>query len=405
MDFDIVICGAGLMGLTLANALRDAPFSIAVVDTRNAYEAVIDAPVQVSGNQLQSGYLPRVSALNIATIELLQRLDVWPEVNRFCQFGKMSVRDARGTASIEFNAGDIQQDFLGCIVENQQVLYALAQKLEAAATVSVLWNQQVTGLTEITALSHKTTETGYQLSLADGRRINCQLLVGADGGSSQIRALSNMQSMQWSYAQEAFVTTIQTEFPHDQVARQWFTDRGALAFLPLADKHLCSIVWSVADPSDLKVQPASKLCHQLGLASEFELGRVLAVDQRFSFPLRQQHSFRYIKSNLALIGDAAHTIHPLAGQGANLGFADARALANELMQAKFETGLGGYKLLRRYERARRADNLLLMSAMEILKRLYDTNNPGIGWLRNTGMAFVNEQQVLKSMLTRLASGH
>jgi len=387
-DYDVVICGAGLVGLTLANAIGKTGLRIAIVDAQPPPEQSAIVSPALTGQDLRSGYGPRVSALNMKTVKFLTRLGVWTEVQRCSSFEKMLVRDSRGSAYVEFTAAEIGESQLGYIVENRTVLCGLTAGLEAMPRVSTFW------CTKLEALSE--TEAGYQLTLNGGQVFNTRLLVGADGGNSRIRQLCKIRTFGWSYDQEALVTTVQTEKPHGNVARQWFTAEGPLAFLPLADPDLSSIVWSVEDASVLKALTTAELCPLLSDASEMALGKVIGADMRFSFPLSQQHSLRYVKPNMALIGDAAHTIHPLAGQGANLGFADVEALAVELAQSQLEgRGIGDIELLKRYERARQPHNLLMTAVMEGFKRLYSTGDPATNWLRNTGMKFVNRSGLLK----------
>jgi 2-octaprenylphenol hydroxylase len=409
-DFDVVICGGGLVGLTLANALGNSNLAVALIDgqSRPVLSSLPllgqDLGLVEDQYKLQSGFAPRVSAINVASKNILENLDVWQSVDRVCAFSHMSVRDTNGSAHIEFSAEDINLDSLGFIVENRQMLVSLADKLADYKNICCYWDTSVEDIQECATEEAEGGLRAYLLHAAD-EEIACDLLVGADGGNSRVRELANMKTLRWSYDQEALVTTIQTELPHGGVARQWFTEEGPLAFLPLADPHYSSIVWSLNDVNQHKKASNESFCASLSAASEGELGRVLGTDERFSFPLAQQHAFRYVKNNLALIGDAAHTIHPLAGQGANLGFADANALAIELKQAKFsESGIGDLRLLRRYEKRRQAHNILMTSVMEALKRLYMSSDPGINWLRNSVMKVANNNDILKSMMTRLASG-
>jgi 2-octaprenylphenol hydroxylase len=412
-DFDVIICGGGLVGLTLANALGSSNLSVALIDGQDC-PLLPDPDFQDVENthlnqyQLQSGYDPRVSAINVASKNILENLGVWQNVNRICAFDQMSVRDASGSAQIKFFASDIKLESLGYIVENRQILAALANNLSAFTNITCFWNTRVKDIEENPAENRsEASEENPRAYLlhAEDKEMACDLLVGADGGNSRVRELADIKTLRWRYDQEALVTTIQTELPHGKVARQWFTQEGPLAFLPLADPHYCSIVWSLNDVSQHKNATPKDFCASLNEASENELGKIVGIDERFSFPLAQQHAFRYVKNNLALIGDAAHTIHPLAGQGANLGFADASALASELKQAKFsESGVGDLDLLRRYEKSRQAHNLLMTSVMEALKRLYTSGDPGVNWLRNTVMKVANDKAVLKTMMTRLASG-
>jgi 2-octaprenylphenol hydroxylase len=248
-------------------------------------------------------------------------------------------------------------------------------------------------------------ESGYEVHFVDGSKAKCTLLVGADGGNSRVRELCSLRTVRWSYQQTALVTTVETELDHDWTARQCFTNNGPLAFLPLADQRLCSIVWSVNHADELVGLKDQEFCELLTASIENRLGRVLGVDKRFTFPLQQQHAMQYVDEQVVLIGDAAHTIHPLAGQGANLGFADASALAQVLAGARLEgKSIGETAVLKLYQRRRQTENIVMASAMEFFKHLYDTDNPGINWIRNAGMRLVNNDDRLKSIISKLAAG-
>ena len=395
--YDIAVCGAGLVGLSFACELANTRFKVLLLDGANEPSlGPITEPCQ-DGYQLNSGYSPRVSALNLASVKMLENLGALSAVARRVTFKEMLVKDAAGTSSIAFTAEDIKQNDLGIIVENQLVVDGLLQQLHQADNVHLKFAAKLTSADPI--------DSGYRLGFDDDTTADCELLVGADGGNSIVRELAGLQTLAWDYGQNALVTTIQTELPHGEIARQWFTETGPLAFLPLADPHLCSIVWSTAEVDQLLSLDDGSFCDQLSENSEEDLGQVVACDKRFSFPLRQQQAYRYVKSNLALIGDAAHTIHPLAGQGANLGLADARTLASFIKQSVFsDESHGSLSLLNRYVRARQPHNIAMSIAMEAFKRLYAKQTPVIGWLRNTGMAVFENNKMIKATIARLASG-
>lgn len=397
-EVDVLVVGGGLVGLTLANGLRGSRLSVLVIDSQPVPRASAPAAAARQGFALASGCSPRVSAINLASQALLQRLGAWPaDPARQCAFTGMRVWDSRGTAAIEFNSDLTRADHLGSIVENQLLTAALYQQALGLAETELRYD---CGLASVVA-----DGAGYRVQLQDGSEIRCRLLVGADGGASRVRELAQIKTLEWSYEQAAMVTTIETEMPHGGIARQCFTATGPLAFLPLPNPHLCSVVWSTAATDELLGLGDEDLCQRLSRASEGVLGKVLGVDRRFSFPLRQRHALRYVKAGLALIGDAAHTIHPLAGQGANLGFADAQALALALQQCRFdETSPGDLAVLQRYERSRRAANLLMTATMEGFKRIFDTGDPGVNWLRNLGVSLLERQGTLKAMVARLATG-
>jgi 2-octaprenylphenol hydroxylase len=393
---DIVICGGGLVGLMFANLLAQSRFHLVVLDAGAAPTSVkLESPVQ-SGADLESGYEPRVSALNAGSMALLERCGVFSELGRHACFREMLVRDSEGAGDICFSSEDLGLPNLGMVIENHLVIEALHSRLVQFDNVDLCYGESFADVTKDDVL---------EVELSSGDILQCDLLVGADGGNSKVRELSGLKTVGWSYDQTAVVTTIQTEQSHDSIPRQWFTADGPLAFLPLADANLCSIVWSHRDASSITELDSESFCARLSEASEGELGRVIGADKRFSFPLKQQHAYRYVRSGIALIGDAAHTIHPLAGQGANLGIADAEALAMEIRQAVFsDERPGDLKLLRRFALARQPHNLAIATAMETLKRLYGSKIPAIGWLRNQSMRFLNQNSALRSLVMQLASG-
>ncbi|MEC8822086.1 MAG: FAD-dependent monooxygenase, partial [Pseudomonadota bacterium] len=191
---------------------------------------------------------------------------------------------------------------------------------------------------------------------------------------------------------------------HTGIARQCFTRDGPLALLPLADPQLCSLVWSGRNTVDRMALSDEMLCQEISRESEFVLGQVTAVDSRFEFPLRQAHAVHYAKNNVVLLGDAAHSIHPLAGQGVNLGFADVHSLVSALAVLKLTPTRSLAKIFEKYQRQQRPRNLLMTATMESLKRLFDTDHSFVRWARNTGMDWLDGQDLIKAQLERVASG-
>lgn len=397
-EADVLIVGGGLVGLGLACALKPSRLAVTLVDMHDApVPAEITLPER-QGHVLHGGFEARVSAINPASKDFLGRIGAWPDDTRVCTFTSMLVWDALGTARIEFDADAIGEAALGYVVENRNLLVRLAQSA-LSGEVDARFGTSIVAI-------ERTTD-GYRVELAGGDSIGCKLLVGADGGNSLVRQRCGMRSFGWSYGQDALVTTVMTAESHGTMARQCFTADGPLAFLPLAgaEQNLCSIVWSSARTEELLGLDDAGLCQRLSEASEAVLGEVLAVDKRYAFPLRQQHALSYVKPNLALIGDAAHVIHPLAGQGVNLGFADARALAMALGECRFSgQSPGDIALLKRYQRSRRPFNMVMSSAMEAFRRVYGLDQPAINWARNTGMRFVDSSHLMKSVVMKLACG-
>lgn len=397
---DVLVIGAGMAGLTLACALAESDLRILLIDPH-----VPPAP-----QQWPASFDPRVSALTPASENILRKLGVWEAMtaHRTAAFTGMDVWDANGTGNIQFSAEQTGVTHLGHLVENRVTTHCLFERLQQCANVEfrplalarILENENGGG-------------AAWKVLLSDGSEIAPTLLIGADGAQSKVRNQLGFRCRTWVYGQSAIVTTVTTEKPHENIARQIFRDTGPLAFLPLREqtnsKQSCisSIVWSLttADAKQMMALDDAAFCQQLSAAFEQRLGNVIATDKRFCFPLTQNHAVDYVLPGVALIGDAAHTIHPLAGQGINLGFLDAAVLAEEILHAH-EKGLslGDFSVLRRYQRRRKADNLLMMSVMEGFKRLFGTSIPPLQVARNLGMAFFNRHTLVKQQILQRAMG-
>ena len=248
------------------------------------------------------------------------------------------------------------------------------------------------------------------LRLSNHREVSAGLLVAADGAHSHVRELAGFETREWDYGQEAIITTVRTQHPHNFTAWQRFMRTGPVAFLPLqheGDAHQCSIVWS-ADSElarELMALDDETFCVRLEQAFESRLGRVIHCDKRHVVPLRQRHATRYGRPGVVLVGDAAHSIHPLAGQGVNLGLLDAQALANEIERALMRRiPLNDESILRRYQRQRLAGNLGMMSVMEAFKQLFGSGSLGVNWIRNTGMRQLNSIPLIKKVIINAALG-
>ena len=314
----------------------------------------------------------------------------------------MRVWDGSGTGQIHFSAASVHAEMLGHIVENRVVQDALLEALKARGSVELIAGARLERL--------RQDEAGWHLTLADGQQLHSGLLVAADGANSAVRRLAGCETREWDYLHHAIVTSVRCAEPHQRTAWQRFTDDGPLAFLPLqrdGDEHWCSIVWSAteAEAKRLMAQDDEDFRQALGRAFEHRLGKVLEVDPRLCIPLRQRHAKRYVQSGLALIGDAAHTIHPLAGQGVNLGLLDAAVLA-EVLLAALKRGMppGDLRVLARFERRRMPHNLAMMAAMESFERLFQADNLPLRWLRNTGLKGVEALPQAKALFVRQALG-
>ncbi|BBT14211.1 2-octaprenylphenol hydroxylase [Pseudomonas sp. SLBN-26] len=394
MQADLIIVGAGMVGSALALALKDSGLDILLID---------GSPLSVKPFDAEAAFEPRVSALSAASQRILDRLGAWPGVvaRRASPYGEMQVWDGTGTGAIHFSAASVHADVLGHIVENRVVQDALLEPLHDSGI----------GLMPNARLEHlRHSGDDWLLTLVDGRQLRAPLVIAADGANSAVRRLAGCATREWDYLHHAIVTSVRCEQPHRRTAWQRFTDDGPLAFLPLdrqGDEHWCSIVWSVTpeEAERLMALGDEAFCSALGEAFEHRLGRVEHSDPRLCIPLRQRHAKRYVEPGLALIGDAAHTIHPLAGQGVNLGFLDAAVLAEVLLHAHARgERLADEKVLSRFERRRMPYNLGMMAAMEGFERLFQADPLPLRWLRNAGLRWVNQQPEAKALFVRQALG-
>ncbi|CAD2267910.1 2-octaprenylphenol hydroxylase [Stutzerimonas stutzeri] len=395
MQADLIIVGAGMVGSTLALALEGSGLDILVLDA---------SPLEAADFDPQGGFEPRVSALSAASQRIFERLGAWPGMSarRVSPYTDMHVWDGAGTGQIHFSAETVHAEVLGHIVENRVVQDALLETMQRRG------GQRLLGAARLERLERMPQ--GWQLTLDDGRQLNAPLLVAADGANSAVRRLAGCETREWDYLHQAIVTSVRCSEPHQRTAWQRFTDDGPLAFLPLerdGDQHWCSIVWSVTELEARRLMALDDAAFRAALGRAFEqrLGEVEEVDPRLCIPLRQRHAKRYVKPGLALIGDAAHTIHPLAGQGVNLGLLDAAVLA-EVIEAAMARGERpeDIRVLSRFERRRMPHNLAMMAAMEGFERLFQADPLPLRWLRNTGLKAVQALPEAKALFVRQALG-
>ncbi len=395
MQADLVIVGAGMVGSTLALALEGCGLDIIVLDA---------SPLEAATFDPSGDFEPRVSALSAASQRILQRVGAWPGMaaRRVSPYTDMHVWDGSGTGQIHFSAETVHAEVLGHIVENRVVQDALLDAMQSHGQVRLLGNARVEQLL-------RTTD-GWRLTLVDGRELRTPLVIAADGANSAMRRLAGCETREWDYMHQAIVTSVRCSEPHQRTAWQRFTDHGPLAFLPLerdGDQHWCSIVWSVTEAEATRLMALDDVAFRAALGRTFEerLGEVLEADPRLCIPLRQRHAKRYVQPGLALIGDAAHTIHPLAGQGVNLGLLDAAVLA-EVIRAAVVRGerVADVQVLSRFERRRMPHNLAMMAAMEGFERLFQADPLPLRWLRNTGLKVVQALPEAKAVFVRQALG-
>lgn len=399
---DVAIVGAGMVGVTLANALAAEGIQVTLLEQRDLDPAAFIRSVL---EQQTHGYDSRVSALTCASQQILTAVGAWEAMQSFrlSPYLDMDVWDGEGTGHIHFSARELHEPVLGHIVENRVTLAALYEVMQKHETLQLL-----SGV-EIEQLSVES-ETGRILQLADDRRIDAKLVVAADGAMSKTRQMAGLPMLEWDYGHHAIVTTVKTELPHQKTAWQRFTEGGPLALLPLihdSGDYYCSIVWSTspAHAKALMTLEPEAFCQALVKAFEQRLGKIEWCDERSVFPLRQRHAQHYYQPGFVAIGDAAHTIHPLAGQGVNLGLLDAAQLAEVLCEARLRGGsLGATSVLRRFQRLRQSDNLQMSASMEGFKRLFNTDSPAAILARNMGMNLLNAIAPVKNHIVLQAMG-
>lgn len=388
-DYDVVIAGGGMVGATLACALGGSALRVALLENTPPERLRPGAEIDL-----------RVSAITHASQRILDAVDAWSEITRWrvSPFREMKVWDAIGSGRIHFDSAALGEPLLGWIVENRVIQYVLLERAQRLPNVTLLCPASA-ALAEI-------RDDGVQLRLEDGRSLRARLLVGADGANSRVRRWAGIATSGWGYAQKAVVATVATEQPHRQTAWQRFLPAGPLAFLPLHDGR-CSIVWSTTPSQAGKLLEMDDGHFARALAEGFDrrLGAITAVGPRGAFPLRLQHARRYVGPRVALVGDAAHVVHPLAGQGVNLGLLDAATLAEVLLDTSSLKGdVGSLKGLRRYERWRKGENLLMLGVLDGFKRLFGSPLAPLRWLRNTGLDLTDAAWPIKNAIARRAMG-
>jgi len=385
--YDVIIVGGGMVGSSLAVALADnSSLSIAVIETQ--MPAVIqefDKPDI------------RVSALTQASETLFKNLNIWQQLipNRISQFTDMEVWETQ-SSTLHFDSADIGEPLLGYIVENRHIQQACLARCKQLKNITLLCPIKPTSLTE------------HTLTLENGQVLTADLIVAADGARSLLRDWAEIDTHGWDYQQTAVVCTVTTEKPHQYTAWQRFLPEGPLAFLPLADTNQCSIVWSNS------TEEAELLCelddehfnHVISKAFGDKLGNIVDISERARFPLKLRHADHYVETGFALVGDAAHTIHPLAGQGVNIGLLDAATLAEVVLEAHQKgRNIGSLHTLNKYQRRRKGDNLAMQMTMDAFKRVFGSELTPIRWARRFGLKTVNQHSLLKNLFMHQASGH
>lgn len=382
-NVDLIIIGGGMVGLGLAALLKNADLKIALVE---------QSPLTKSVSEV--GF--RVSAINLASENLLHQTNAWENISRKTPYDQMQVWERDSFANIAFDSHSLGLPHLGHIVENHLIQQALWQQVSAQKNTEIL-----------TALPSKINvgEDNVLLQLNDGQFLCGKLIVGADGANSWLRKQADIPLSFRDYGHHALICNVKTAEPHQNTARQIFSGDSILAFLPLHNENLCSIVWSLSPEKATELQTCdeTEFNKQLTVAFDHKLGLCEVQTTRQTYPLTARYARNFALHRITLIGDAAHTIHPLAGLGVNLGFQDALMLSQEIEKyLNLQQDIGEYRHLRDFERRRKTEAVKMLATMQGLKELFATDNPVKKLIRGIGLSAVNKLPVLKEELIKQA---
>lgn len=391
-SYDAIVVGGGIVGLACALALAQQGFKLALVESG---QAKLNPPAKTDP------FDAKIVAITRSSEHFFQQLGVWGAITqiRSCPYQQMQVWDSAADGKITFSASEFFEPNLGHMIEQQVILVALWQALKEQPNVDLFTQTELQNI--------QLQDKGRIIALSDGQNLKTTLLIAADGANSCARKLCQISSQGWDYQQSALVAIVQGAQSHQFTAFQRFAPDGPLALLPLADPHQCAVVWTTATENAQNLLAAAELSFNTALQRECDavMGEMTLKSRRWIFPLHTHHAKHYVLEHFALMGDAAHTLHPLAGQGVNLGLLDAQALTQVVIRAKNKRrDYGTLTTLRRYERQRRFHNQSMIWAMECFKRGFASQNPLIQYWRNTGLNWVDRQNSLKQWFAKVALG-
>lgn len=390
-NFDVVIVGGGMVGAAVACCLGGSRLRVAVIE-----QQLPEAFEETQVHDL------RVSALSIASRRILETVGAWEGITkrRYCPFKRMRVWETVGTT--EFNSEVIDSPELGYIVENRITQIALLERLAAFENVTLLCPAAI----QTIRYTPEHPDYSSQIVLSEGKTLSAKLLVAADGGQSKVRQITGIGVNSRDYQQQALVLYVETDYPQQDITWQRFVASGPQAFLPLTGNH-ASLVWyhSADEVRRLKTLSDAELMLELRHAFPGELGALKAILGKVSFPLKCQHAQTYVKPGVALVGDAAHMINPLAGQGVNIGLLDAAALAEVILKAVQQgKSIGDLNILKNYEKLRRYENLRMMTVMNVFYHVFSNEILPVKILRNLGLGLAERVLPAKNKIMRAAMG-
>lgn len=404
--FDVLIVGAGMVGSTIACGLARSGLKIGIIDQQLPPDYVVDQAPHI-----------RVSALSFASEQVLRHVGAWPNIasKRICPYRRLAVNerpsneglsswlpDISGWARTEFNAEAIGQSHLGHIVENDIVQLALHETMRTLDEIRIFCPDNI--------VSMQLDGAEKQIVLEKHGKLQARLVIGADGAQSRVRGAAGFGQFREQYEQQAFVCTVAYQGRQEDITWQSFTAHGPMAFLPLADsgqRHFASLVWydHPGRIKELKKMEDAELLSTLQNNYPDELPRLETLIERASFPLFKSHALNYVKDGVALAGDAAHTINPLAGQGVNLGFLDAAVLIEVIAQAVMnDTDFTSVEILSEYQDRRRLENQAMMHVMDAFYYGFSNDKLPLRVVRNLVLGLANHAGFAKNRVMKYAIG-